>query len=660
MIEIRSFRDVLRLLFVFKREFVRAVLATIVVIVLGAFLLPNRYVSDARLLIKPTESASVQLPVQPGLDAGFVQQSPQRDPVLDEEKMATSAPVMLKVANAYLEASSVPPSGGWEKLKFQLRSAAGSAKEGLRNVLVAVGLMDRAPVADRLAARLGKKLAVRHDPGSNVMEMRVTWNDPYVAQQISRAWVDAYFDERARAAGGDALFDFYQKQSVELNDDIVGLKQKLREHLRSIDATSVEQRIVDVTEQLQNQYRQRRDLKIEREALQGVMAAANQYLPRVSGDVTTEREVSLNPAQQDLRLKLNGLREQRLELLRNYKEGAPPVQAIDESIAALQVEIAQLDATVVRSRNVAPNALGVKLRQDRQDAQLGLAKIDANIAEIDRQIVALQAEREQIMGAEPMLARLSLDLSAAEKTFAQYSDYLLRARVIRDLNENRLSNVALLGESSFTPSRIFPKSILMLLLALPIALAVGAIAVFLLFLMDQRIHDAGRIESSFGVPVLATLPETGSAAESSQQLRAAMLRFYCRLPLEQIAQEGLALGLTSSQPGEGVSYVAARLEAILGQQGHVVRRGGLPAKPGEVVLITAPALNDEAALLELRGCQKIILVVQARRTTVPAVENALAVLRQALGHVDGLVLNRRVFEIPARVWKPLSRWMGAY
>ena len=45
---------------------------------------------------------------------------------------------------------------------------------------------------------------------------------------------------------------------------------------------------------------------------------------------------------------------------------------------------------------------------------------------------------------------------------------------------------------------------------------------------------------------------------------------------------------------------------------------------------------------------------------VKAVENALSLLRGALGRVDGIVLNRRVFEIPTRVWSRLSRWLGVH
>ena len=63
MIEIRSLRDLLRLFFIYRREFKLAVLTMIVIAVLGAFLLPARYESDARLLVKPGRD-NTTLPIE--------------------------------------------------------------------------------------------------------------------------------------------------------------------------------------------------------------------------------------------------------------------------------------------------------------------------------------------------------------------------------------------------------------------------------------------------------------------------------------------------------------------------------------------------------------------------------------------------------------------
>jgi polysaccharide biosynthesis protein PslE len=63
MIEIRTFRDLLRLFFIFKREFQVAVGVTLLMIVLGAFFLPASYESNARLLVKPGRDSNT-LPIE--------------------------------------------------------------------------------------------------------------------------------------------------------------------------------------------------------------------------------------------------------------------------------------------------------------------------------------------------------------------------------------------------------------------------------------------------------------------------------------------------------------------------------------------------------------------------------------------------------------------
>lgn len=85
MIEIRSLRDLLRLLFIYQREFKLAALSAVVIIVLGAFLLPAKYESNARLLVKPGRDST--LPIEISNRQALVMPSTQRDPIVDEERL---------------------------------------------------------------------------------------------------------------------------------------------------------------------------------------------------------------------------------------------------------------------------------------------------------------------------------------------------------------------------------------------------------------------------------------------------------------------------------------------------------------------------------------------------------------------------------------------
>src|SRR5690606_19318581 len=112
---------------------------------------------------------------------------------------------------------------------------------------------------------------------------------------------------------------------------------------------------------------------------------------------------------------------------------------------------------------------------------------------------------------------------------------------------------------TLNPSRVFPKSLLMIALALPAGLMVGLLVLYICYLLDQRIHDGGHVESRFGVPLWTTLQELEGSEEPSSAFLASIYRLYAQLPLAQIEQQGLKLALTSARKGEGVSFVIQHL-----------------------------------------------------------------------------------------------------
>jgi hypothetical protein len=137
---------------------------------------------------------------------------------------------------------------------------------------------------------------------------------------------------------------------------------------------------------------------------------------------------------------------------------------------------------------------------------------------------------------------------------------------------------------------------------------------------------------------------------------------YSLLQPERIAEQGVTLGLTSARHGEGVTFVVEQLRQLLSENGINVRVGGPhAAAPGEVVLLDASALLDNReAFVDLRRADLIGLVVEARKSTVPVVEHALSILNTAFGKVDGIIINRRKFEVPGKVLRTIGKYRGAF
>ena len=245
MIEIRSFRDIVRLYYIFRRTFLVALLVTALLITAGAFFWPPSYTSESRLLVRAGRE-NVTVPLDVGERQAYTPYATQRDPIIDEEKMLTGQPVVMQVARLYLdELSRMPPPQGWKQvIKARVNGVLLSMLEGVRSVTVMLGLSEAQSPEERLAKKLAKKFSVSHGVGSNVMELSFTWDDPLVAQRIMQTWIKAYTDERTMVLGRKSLVPFYDGKVRGADQQIESLKEQMRTRLAAIDGVHA---LTDIT-----------------------------------------------------------------------------------------------------------------------------------------------------------------------------------------------------------------------------------------------------------------------------------------------------------------------------------------------------------------------------------------------------------------------------
>ncbi len=494
MINIRSFRDLLRLFFIFKREVKITVLVTFVIILLGAFLLPNRFESTALLLVKPGRDTST-LPIEIADRQAVVIPSAQRDPIIDEERILGGEPIARKVAEKYLDDLSrqPQPSGALATLKNAVKGAVEGIVDLLRGALQLVGLVEKQTPVERLTERMLKSFSVTHAAGSSVMEVSFTWNDPKVAQTVVKSWIEQYQQERAQTLGRKSLYAFYETESGATNQRILGYKKQIADYLNQLGAVSIEERLNDISRNLNNLKGEHLNTTRAVASTRSGLETIQKQLNSMKKEISIGRQMSLNPDRQDLQQRINAKQIERQEMLRTFKEGAPPVRAMDAAIANLQALLKSESGTVQRSENLAPNPVYTRLQNSFADQQASLSRLQTQAAQQETQLLKLEQERRQALAVEPELARLQRELSAAEKSFALYSDSTEKARIDSELDQSQISNIAVIEEATFKPSRVFPKSLSMLLAAIPLSLAVGLLALYFFYLLDQRIHDGDQI-----------------------------------------------------------------------------------------------------------------------------------------------------------------------
>lgn len=653
MIDIRSFRDIVRLFYIFRRPFYIALWVTVGLIALGAFTLPPKYASEARLLIKPGRE-NLTVPIDVGDRLTYTPAGTQRDPIIDDEKMLTGQPVVSQVARLYLAEMAAlerQPVSGWKAIKLGIKKGLMVVVDGVRSFTVLLGLSEPLSEEDRLADKFADKFKVTHGPGSNVMELSFTWDDPRVAQRVMQTWIKVYNDERTTVLGRKSLVAFYDGKVRAADQQIESLKGQMRTRLEQIDGISASERLTALSKRLNELRDKRAEVIAERAALEQGVAYASGRASKLSAEVVAERDVGLGPSWIALSSQLAELKRQRTDALRVYKDGAPAVVSLNESIANLEAQLKVEERNTQRSEKRTPNELGSLIARNQLEKSVRLRELSSLGETFDREIEALTEARNKVFAQEPELARVEQALQVAEKNRLLYLDSLERARIDQALDDSRINNVAVIQAASLNPARVAPKSLLLLILALPAGVMVGLLVIYLCALMDQRIHDGGRIESRFGVPLWTTVKDISGVKEDNE-FHASLHRIYGTLPIERIRQQGLSLGLASSRAGEGVSFLIRQLQQLLQAQGLSVRvaSDGQAAQAGEVVLIDASnLLSNRQAFVRLAQADLIVLVVEAQASLVPVVENALGVLRTAFRKVDGVILNKRRFEVPPRV-----------
>lgn len=660
MIDIRSFRDFLRLFFIYKNAFKITVIVTFIVIVLGAFLLPSQYESNARLLVKPGRENST-LPIEVSNRQTFFSPSTQRDPVVDEEKLLTGQLIVNKVANYYLAISDDrQPQSGWESFKNSLKNNAQNAKEALRNVFVFLHILEDKPLADRLAERLEKNFRVAHEPGSAVMEVSFTWGNPEVAQIILNQWITFYLEERTRSLSRNSLQSFYEGEMVLADKNISEIKSELQKHYKDINSVGAKERLENITDQMNRLA----DLKIEKSneiaGLQAVIKNSEEEIKKQPLETLSEREISLNPTQLDLKLKLNALKDEHSRALRVFLPQAPQVQQIEQSIADVKILIDKESTRVERSQNRVQNPILSNLKNSIVTDRLRLSRLSSEILDIDKKTNNLIESRSKVLTSEPGINRLLMQLGTAEKSYELYSDNLEKARIDKALDDNLISNIAVIEPAKSKLGRIFPKTLLMLLISIPISIITGFLMIYISYLIDQRIHDGDSIEEKFNVPLWGVLPDLDNSNEITANFNASLYRIFS-LVYEKIKNEGLTIAFVSTHRGAGSSFIIKHLQRLIEDEGFFVVSSSVnPVEAGQVVLLDAGALlENKSALLTIRQAEYVVLVAEACRTTVPMLNNSISILNTAFGKVDGIVLNRRRFEVPHKVLNQLARLQGS-
>jgi uncharacterized protein involved in exopolysaccharide biosynthesis len=653
MISIKSTRDILRIIYIFKWRALLSFLFVIAAIVSLLFVLRPQYRSEARILINLGRT-NAALPVEVQDRPTAVAQNYRRDYLIDESQLLVSDLIVNQLVGRWASKLTErrPPTTWFGHLKAFLRDNLTALSDWTSDELVWLGLLDPSDVHLRIADLLTRRFVVDHEAGAAVLNLSLTLESPTLARDILDDWIRIYLAERLRTPSGTQLRDFYQGEVRSVSGEVAHLEAERGAIERRLGTFDLAKRELALSARIDTMAAERSRTAAEINGIEISLASSAEALAKIPGYVAAEFLTAENPTVRDLISRLNNLLLERQSQLRLYAADSPPILQLDASIQEVRGWIQRETKTAGIGETKKINPLAARINDDIVMNRIHLAELRAKEASLASEIAELEQERHAVLEAKSQVEDLDRRLTVANQTFQLYSTNLEKARVDLELDQRLISNVQIIQPASFSAMRTFPRTVPLLAASPGIGLAFALFVIYISALLDRRIHDGDKLQHYFDLPLLATIPEMSaprspSGREAARLARASTAQLVARFD-ELLGEHRMMIAFTSAQHGDGVSFVVRRLRDFVRHPPASSESDGEQTRLTEASFAEAPAIgSEEESLPILHRADCIVLVLHAGRTTVPVAEAAVEALRSSFGgKLIGFVLNRRQRHIP--------------
>jgi protein tyrosine kinase modulator len=209
------------------------------------------------------------------------------------------------------------------------------------------------------------------------------------------------------------------------------------------------------------------------------------------------------------------------DLRRRYSEKYPDVVYLRQEIARLQGHMADPSAAAAEM-NGAPDPYLLQLQQSVKSSEAELRVLAAEEANVHKAIAVYQERVENAPRREQQFQELSRDYNTTSEVYASLLRRYEEAKIAGSMeNRQKGEQFRVLDEAIPAHTATAPRRGWLLLVSLAMSLGVAGAAMFVAESFDTSFHALDDLRSFSRVPVLASIPEIVTEADT----RAARRRF---------------------------------------------------------------------------------------------------------------------------------------
>src|SRR6266850_116902 len=461
------------------------VLFTFLAVVCGTaivtYLLPNKYESRMKILVKnqrvdvaiTPEATDVAPPIESEVSEGQIN---------SEIELLTSRDLLTQVVT---ECGLAKFETGW---------FGKPVPEPIR--------------VETAAARLAKDLQIAPVKKANIISVSYSTNSPELAATVLKKVADLYFEKHLKLHHPTGASDFFKDQADEYESQLKQAENRLAGFQQNNNLIVLSQQ-KDLT--LQKTAEAKSKLLESEAALNEAtnrIKRVEQQLASTSRRVTTQSRTLPNQySAERLNTMIVELQNRRTQLLTKFRPDDRSVREVDEQIRTTREALARAEQKTAVEEATDLNPLRTSLETELSRARLDQSGAQARRDTLTGQLQQYEGSLKKLGDDTTKHDDLQREVKEAADNYQLYAKKREEARIADELDRQKITNVSIAEAATAPQIPSSPNRGLNLVLGVFLAAFLSLGSVFSAEMLSDAIHTPRQLEALTGAQVLATVPE---------------------------------------------------------------------------------------------------------------------------------------------------------
>lgn len=332
--------------------------------------------------------------------------------------------------------------------------------------------------------------------------------DPEMAARVLNTLANFYIEKHVAVHRPSGAFDFFRRETQRNRDELSAAEARLLNFDRDAGVISASlEKEITVQKLADLEIAQREAAASVVETHQRISALEDQMQSIPPRVVTQIREADDGGLLSQLKVNLLTLEQKRIELLAKFQPGYRPVQELDGEIARTRAALAEKSQLHDETTDRDPTYEWA--RGELEKARADLASFEARSGALAETVRSYQGYARALEKKEILQGDLMRTIKADEESYLVSLRKEEEARISDALDRGRILNVAI-AEAPVVPTIPSNHRVRIVVFGIFLATLCGIAVGFIWDRADTTFRTEDEVRSVLNIPVLAAMPQNGN------------------------------------------------------------------------------------------------------------------------------------------------------